>query len=87
MAIYVDGERTHNAKAGNAKLATNWKVTAGIGHHKNGRWYMGLLDEFFLFARAISKEEVKEIMDGDFVTPVKSLDKLSVTWGKIKESR
>ncbi len=87
VAIYVDGKRTHNAKGAKVKLATNWKATAGIGHHKNGRWYMGLLDEFFLFARAISEKEVKEIMDGDFVTPVKSLDKLSVTWGEIKEGR
>ena len=86
VAIYVDGKRTHEAKGAKAKLATNWKVTAGIGHHKNGRWYMGLLDEFFLFARAISKEEVKEIMNDDFLA-VKSLDKLSVTWGEIKEGR
>jgi len=86
VATYVDGKRTHNAKAGGAKLATNWNVTAGIGHHKNGRWYIGLLDEFFLFARAISKEEVQEIMNDDFLS-VKSIDKLSVTWGEIKEGR
>jgi len=42
---------------------------------------MGLLDEFFLFARAISKEEVKEIMNDDFLA-VKSLDK-SITIGSL----
>ena len=87
VTIYVDGKKTHDADTAKTPLATNWNVTAGIGHHKNGRWYIGLLDEFFLFARAISEKEVNTIMDGDFVTPVKSLDKLSVTWGKIKESR
>ena len=87
VATYVDGKRTHNAKAGGAKLATNWNVSAGIGHHKKGRWYIGLLDEFFLFARAINEKEVNTIMAGDFATSVKSLDKLSVTWGKIKENR
>ena len=86
VAIYVDGKKTHDAEASGAKLATNWNVTAGIGHHKNGRWYIGLLDEFFLFARAISKKEVKEIMNDDFLA-VESLDKLSVAWGEIKEGR
>ena len=84
--IYVDGKKTHDADTAKIPLATNWNVTAGIGHHKNGRWYMGLLDEFFLFARAISKEEVKEIMNDDFLS-VKSIDKLSVTWGEIKGGR
>ena len=32
------------------------------------------------------KEEVKEIMNDDFLS-VKSIDKLSVTWGEIKEGR
>ena len=84
--IYVDGKKTHDADTAKQPLATNWNVTAGIGHHKNGRWYIGLLDEFFLFARAISKEEVQEIMNDDFLA-VKSIDKLSVTWGEIKEGR
>jgi len=87
VAIYVDGKRTHDAKAAKAKLATNWKVRAGIGHHKNGRWYMGLLDEFFLFSRSITEKEIKEIMEGDFLAVAKSIDKLSVTWGEIKEGR
>ena len=43
---YMDGEETHNAK-GTGKLSDNWNVSAGIGHHKQGRWFDGLMDEFY----------------------------------------
>ena len=48
---------------------------------------MGLLDEFFLFARSITEKEIKEIMEGDFLAVAKAIDKLSVTWGEIKAGR
>ena len=83
VATYVDGKRTHQAKGTKAKLATNWKVTAGISHHKNGRWYIGLL-EFFLFARAISEKEVKEIMSDDFLA-VEPFDELPIAWERLKK--
>ena len=86
VATYVDGKKTHEAKAAKGVLATNWKVTAGIGHHKNGRWYKGLLDEFFLFGKAVTPQEIKEIMDGDFLA-VKPLGKLPIAWGAIKSNQ
>ena len=79
---YIDGEKTHNAK-GTGELSDDWGVTAGIGHHKNGRWYVGLLDEYYIFARALSGAEIKEVMDGDFLS-VEPEDKLATTWGDIK---
>ena len=87
VSIYVDGKKTHEAKAAKGELATNWNVTAGIGHHKNGRWYKGLLDDFFIFGRSISPEEIKAIMSGDFATTnVELSDKLPVVWGEVKSS-
>ena len=79
---YIDGEETHAAK-GNGKLSDNWGVSAGIGHHKNGRWFAGLLDEYYLFGRALSAAEIKQLMDGEFLA-VEPEDKLTITWGSIK---
>ena len=82
VITYIDGEKTHNAK-GNGELSDDWGVTAGIGHHKNGRWYAGLLDEYYLFGRALSVGEIKQVMDGEFLS-VEPEDKLATTWGDIK---
>ena len=79
---YVDGKVTHEAK-GNGKLSDNWGVQAEIGHHKNSRWFDGLMDEFYMFARALSEDEIKEVMDGEFLS-VKPAGKLATTWGSLK---
>ena len=79
---YIDGKETHAIK-GNGKLSDDWGVTAGIGHHKNGRWFAGLLDEYYLFGRALSAAEIKQVMGGEFLA-VEPDDKLATTWGDIK---
>ena len=58
-------------------------VTAGIGQHKNDRWYEGLLDEYYLFDRALPDDEINQIKDGEFLD-VKHSGKLTTTWGNIK---
>ena len=82
---YVDGKETHDAK-GNGELSDNWGVSAAIGHHKNGRWFDGLMDEFYIFGRALSEAEIKEVMDGEFLS-VEPADKLTTTWGSLKSRR
>ena len=79
---YIDGEETHSVK-GSGKLSAEWGVSAGIGHHKNDRWYQGLLDEYFLFARALSESEINQVKDGEFLS-VEPESKLTTTWGNIK---
>lgn len=83
--IYVDGKMTHEAD-GDGKLSDNWGVQAEIGHHKNGRWYDGLMDEFYIFARALSEDEINEVMAGEFLS-VEPEDKLTTTWGSLKARR
>ena len=82
---YIDGEETHEAKGG-GKLSDNWGVQAAIGHHKNGRWFDGLMDEFYIFNRALSEDEIQEVMDGEFLA-VQPQDKLTTTWGGLKARR
>ncbi len=82
---YIDGKVTHEAK-GDGELSDNWGVQAAIGHHKNSRWFDGLMDEFYMFARALSEDEIKEVMDGEFLS-VEPTDKLTTTWGSLKARR
>lgn len=82
---YVDGKMTHEAK-GDGELSDNWGVSAAIGHHKKGRWFDGLMDEFYMFSRALSEDEIKEVMDGEFLS-VEPADKLTTTWGSLKARR
>ena len=85
VKTYVDGKMTHEAK-GNGELSDNWGVSAAIGHHKQGRWFDGLMDEFYIFGRALSEDEIKEVMDGEFLA-VEPEGKLATTWGGIKARR
>ncbi len=83
VKTYINGEETHAVKGSGRKLEEDWGISAGIGHHKNGRWYAGLLDEYYLFGRALSAAEIKQVMDGEFLA-VEPADKLAITWGDIK---
>ena len=85
VKMYINGEETHSA-AGSGKLSNNWGVSAGIGHHKNGRWFEGLLDEYYIYNRALPVDEIKQVMDG-VVTAVEPTAKLTTTWGNIKSHR
>ena len=82
VKTYIDGKETHAAK-GNGKVEDNWGQSAGIGHHKNDRWFAGLMDEYYLFGRALSAAEIKQVMDGDLLS-VDPMEKLTTTWGNIK---
>ena len=86
VKTYIDGEETHSVSGSGNPCSDNWGVTAGIGHHKNGRWFNGMLDEYFIFNRAVSASEITDIMNG-VLTSVEPADKLTTTWGNIKSHR
>jgi len=83
VSTYMDGTETHNAK-GTGKLSDNWNTSAEIGHHKQGRWYDGLMDEFYMFNRALSAGEIKTVMEGEFSAPVQPGGKVTTTWGILR---
>ena len=85
IKTYIDGEETH-AASGSGKLSNNWGVSAGIGHHKNGRWFNGLLDEYYIFGRALPVDEIMSVMNGELLA-VEPADKLTTTWGSLKSQR
>lgn len=84
VATYVNGEKTHEAQ-GAGKLSDNWS-DAGIGDHKNDRWLTGLLDEYFIFSRALSADEVNAVMTGAYAS-VDPKGKAAVSWAGVKAGR
>ncbi len=79
---YMNGEETHRAP-GAGELSDNWRLQAEIGHHKNGRWYDGLIDEFYIFSRALTADEVTAVMDDEFLS-VEAAGKATTTWARVK---
>lgn len=98
--IYVDGELdveaptdTNENKIG--KLVTRYgfigigSEAAAFNANVGPNWaFTGLMDEFFLFHRAISAEEVQTLAKGT-TNPfaVEPADKLSITWGELKNTK
>ena len=99
--IYVDGELDVEAATDTDNKMIGKAVTRygfiGIGSEApafNGNvgptWaFNGLMDEFLMFHRALSAEEVTHLanVSGNPFTPVEPADKLSITWGQIKNTR
>ena len=83
---YRNGEETHAVQGTGAKLSDNWGVKASIGQHGNSRWLTGLLDEFYIFGRALSENEINKLKDGKFLA-VEPEGKLATTWSSIKSHR
>ncbi len=79
---YMNGEETHRV-GGVGELSDNWNLQAEIGHHKQGRWYDGLLDEFYMFNRALEANEIEAVMDNEFL-PVEAAGKAATTWARVK---
>jgi hypothetical protein len=70
-AMYIDGELV--AEYGNdfveaapgVEAADNWRGGARIGRDVDDSWqFNGLLDDFFVFKRKLSPDEVRELMNG-----------------------
>jgi len=84
--LYVNGEKIAEA-AGNAKIAGDWKMGARVGKNiDDARPFAGLMDDFCLYKKALSQDEIKAVMDGgpqlpSSVSPERSI---TTTWGNIK---
>ncbi len=84
-----------NGRADNAKQMDSDKpVVASPSNFRIGNWVLGsrgwngIVDEAFIFERALSQEEIRTVMnDGlERARPVNPNDKVAASWGKIKTS-
>jgi len=84
--LYINGENVGEANGG-AKIAKDWGSGARIGRTiDDARPFTGLMDELIMWKKALTKDEIKVIMEKGLeatmaVSPVGSI---STTWGQLK---
>ena len=87
-SIWVDGKKEVEAEFNkNSGYGTNEGVVA-IGRHYD-RYTKGVIDDVGLFNVALTADEIKTIMNtglGGVSTAVSPLNKLTITWGKIRKT-
>lgn len=83
LRLYINGklDNTHKLEGEiPVSQADHW-----FGNRLDGAWpYKGMLDEFVIYNRVLSEDEIKQ--DMDHVLSVSPLDKAATTWGLIKKS-
>ena len=82
----IDSETTLDSDKPVVATTENFRLGNWILGGK-GRVWNGLLDEAFIFERALSQDEIRDIMNNGVLgtgTAVNPADKTSVTWGQIK---
>ena len=87
--LYINGEKVgEEASRLDTAIADNWGQGARVGYNiDNNRPFTGLMDEFNLWKRGLTAEEVNNIMNnslGATLTAVEAEGKLATTWGKLK---
>lgn len=84
--VYLDGEVLIDYPKQDDKLVPNTDPLL-IGTELNmKRYYNGVIDEWALFNRGLTQEEIKELMGGiQNLLAVEPKAKLTTTWGNIKE--
>ena len=87
--LYINGEKVGEEQSRlDTLIADNWGQGARVGYNiDNNRPFTGLMDDFNLWKRGLSAEEVNDIMNnglGATLTAVEAQGKLATTWGRLK---
>ena len=75
----LEGTFSHPDSAVGDSDAPVWIGTLNSGYAQN---WLGLMDELKVFGRALSEDDILQLMDGP--TPVKPRGKLATTWARLK---
>lgn len=85
LKLYVDGELKQTGNSGATKKNMNERR---IGSEHNGRWLNGMIDNVRIYNRVLSADEVMQNFESKSdQLPVEPADKLSTTWGALKQNR
>jgi hypothetical protein len=83
--IYVDGEVVGEVQKTVALPSFDTPILVGTGEAPGTHPTEGIIDEVWVFNRALSEDEIKEIMQkGPEILPVEPKGKLATNWGVIK---
>ncbi len=84
--LYIDGKEV-GRMGGGAKIAKDWGMGARVGYNiDNARPFTGLMDDFTIYKRALSQEEILSQMEAGPVAfqAVSPTGLLTLTWGTLK---
>ena len=94
LKMYINGVEEKELKTdANANFNGEWAGKIGtpgdiLQLKYSAETYTGAMDEIVLFSRALSADEIKQLLKGwKGALAVESKDKLAVTWGSIKSVR
>lgn len=84
--IYYDGVEIQTV-AGVGEMRENEDVKWWIGSmYATDRWFKGMIDEVRIWNKALTPDEIQMSIEGTLIDlAVASKDKLTSTWGKIKD--
>lgn len=82
--LYINGELQHEAAAG-GNLVPDGKPLVVGDEQGASRFFQGVIDEVAVFTRALSQDEVQELMGGiGDILSVEPVGKAATTWASIK---
>jgi hypothetical protein len=92
VRVYVNGEMKGEADASTVEVLFDNNVPLLIGndfeiggaHSGQPREFTGVIDEVVIFNRALSEGELREVMNGSFMS-VEPCGNLAAMWGVLKE--
>ncbi len=88
LTYYLDGDVVDEGDVGpGPMLAADQPFHIGNWATTNDRWWNGVIDDIFIFARALTAAEVRSIRDNGIagaVLPVSPKSNASVVWARLK---
>ena len=84
MHIYLNAEMAgeKNIGANNPSIVWNDNESSIGGRSHNESWFVGIIDEFALYNRALSEGELQQLMAGKVA--VEKRNNVTTTWARIK---
>ena len=84
LALYVNGQLAGEKDIGgaNPSIVMNDNENQIGGRDHNAAWFVGVMDEFAMFNRALDEQEIQQWMDLAFAVDPRG--RLATMWGRVK---
>lgn len=82
--IYIDGELDTEVDATGQINISSFELYIGENSQQQGRFFHGLLDDVQIYNRALTEEEIAQVMEGGEGAAVELSGKLATKWGVLK---
>ncbi len=83
LILYKDGEEAARKPASGELITNEEPVTIG-SRWESGQSFTGAIDDVRLYNRALSQDEIKQVMQGEIGMAVTPSGKLTTTWSYLK---